>query len=563
MFLKSEGPKYGYVCNLVKGDYLMGRRENSIAADADRSNIKSLGLHDDIIKVHPTNVSSTSTLGDNSEAEAEQTYGTRILGSHVGTASFRKIKLQQKLNHLARIKDQLIDLPHLQSRYLLLVNSYQHKITYLARIYRFQMVENLMTTFDGYKREIFESVLGLRSLNQIGFEQACLPIAEGGAAVGFTVHSAIAASVAAAITSYDTIKKHYGSIDYKTHIFYTSFRELINKIHEGTPMDTGITIDNIMKLKSNSYYTIQHRLTTIMVETGINKWLDSNLITPEQRAWYNSVNDPNTGVFLTASTGNSFDRFTNLQFKTALRWRLFQPITTPKSCECSKTNRIDPHYQHIISGCPKEGTRIALHDQIKDTIASIYKYCGLITKREERHCFQAIDPENDQRPDISILNPPNGENQQILDIAIVGPLPGSQKGILSITASQSRQPGIYAERRDQQKITKYHNCSQDNNLQFIPFVIESSGRFGTAAFQHLQQVAKYGAEQRGCAQSQMLYYLRKRISCALHKSIANHINKRLFLRISDQDDTYDPVHNSFYDEELGGAQQVSNKVIIR
>ena len=551
MFLKSEGPKYGYVCNLVKGDYLMGKREDSVTVNLDHNKIKSLGLYDNIIRVHPTNAANMAQATSEAILDSEQKYGTGILGSHVGTASFRNIKIQQQLINLAKIKDQLIALPHLQSRYLLLVNSYQHKITYLARTYRFQIVKDLMTTFDGYKREIFESVLGVRCLNQMGFEQACLPIAEGGAALGFTVRSAIGASVASAITSYDIIKQHYGYIDYKTHKYYASFRELINKIHEGTTMDTGITINNIMKLKSNSYYTIQHRLTTIMVETGITRWLDSNLITPEQRAWYYSVNDPNTGVFLTASTGNSFDRFTNLQFRTALRWRLFQPITTPKSCICSKDNRIDPHCHHIISGCPKEGTRIALHDQIKDTIASIYKYCGLIVKREERHCFQAIDPDNNLRPDISILNPPNGENQQILDVAIVGPIPGSQKGVLNITLTQSHQPGIHSERREQQKIKKYYECSQDNNLQFIPFVIESSGRLGTEALQHLQQVAKYGAEQRGCAPSQMLYYLRKRISCALHKAIANHINKRLFLSISNQDDTYDPVHNSFYDGEWG------------
>ena len=150
MYLKSEGPKYGYVCNLVKGGYLMGKREDAIAMNADRNNIKSLGLHDNIIKIHPTNLTTSDTSEVNSEiTEAEQQYGTGIFGSHVGTSSFRAIKLQQQLNNLAMIKDKLIALPHLQSRNLLLVNSYQHKITYLARIYRFQTVENLMTTFDG------------------------------------------------------------------------------------------------------------------------------------------------------------------------------------------------------------------------------------------------------------------------------------------------------------------------------------------------------------------------------------------------------------------------------
>jgi hypothetical protein len=48
----------------------------------------------------------------------------------------------------------------------------------------------------------------------------------------------------------------------------------------------------------------------------------------------------------------------------------------------------------------------------------------------------------------------------------------------------------------------------------------------------------------------MLYYLKKRISCALQKTIANNINKRLFINISGSEDTYGRVHGSFYDPEL-------------
>jgi hypothetical protein len=365
--------------------------------------------------------------------------------------------------------------------------------------------------------------------------------------------SAIGAAVASAISSHSTIKSHYPTMEYKTNSYYNSFKELVDKINEGTT-DTGITIDNIMEMKGNSYYTIQNKLTNIMVDTGINKWLNSTSISPEQRAWYNSVKDSNSGVFLTASTGNILTRFSNIQFQTCLRWRLFQPITTPKSCVCSKVNRIDPHCHHLVSGCPNQGTRHAIHDHVKETILSIYKYCGLIVKREERGCFQTIDPDNKQRPDISILNPPNGENQQILDVAIVGPIPGSQKGVLNITAGQSQRTGIAAERREQQKITKYNQCAIENNLQFIPFVIESSGRLGQAALKHLTEVAKYGAEQRGTTSSKMLYYLRKMISCALNKSIANNINKRLYLNISNYDSTFDRVHSSFHDEEIGKNQ---------
>jgi hypothetical protein len=287
-----------------------------------------------------------------------------------------------------------------------------------------------------------------------------------------------------------------------------------------------------------------------MVETGINNWLNSTRITPEQRAWYYSVKDPNSGVFLTASVGDNTTKFNNKQFETCMRWRLFQPITTPKECICENENRIDPLCHHLVSGCRREGTRHNIHDMVKETLISLWKYCGYIVKREEKNCFKGTDPDNNLRPDISILNPSNGEDQQILDVAIVGPIPGSQKGILSITPADSNRPGIAAARREQQKITKYNQCALENNLQFIPFVLESSGRIGEIGMKHLQEVAKYGAEQRQCAYSQMLYYLKKRISCALHKTIANNINKRLFINISGSEDTSGRVHGSFYDPEL-------------
>ena len=163
----------------------------------------------------------------------------------------------------------------------------------MARIYRYPVVAEFMTTFDGYKREIFETILGLRRLHEMGYEQACLSIKEGAAALGFTTQSAIGAAVASAISSYATIKHHYPNIDYKTNSYYNYFKELVEKINEGTT-NTGITIDNIMNMKGNNYYTIQNKLTHIMVDTGINNWLNSPSISPEQRAWCNSVKDSNS-----------------------------------------------------------------------------------------------------------------------------------------------------------------------------------------------------------------------------------------------------------------------------
>lgn len=257
-------------------------------------------------------------------------------------------------------------------------------------------------------------------------------------------------------------------------------------------------------------------------------------------AWVTSLRSKEAGRWITAVPKMPKYRFTSREFQTVVRFRLLLPIPQLErgiSCTCktrgeNSFNRIDETGHHFISGCSKTGLRNELHNVMERELAYNFRYCGLSVITEELDCFKTTDSNSNKRPDLSIDNAQevdSGEDRTrrlILDFSLTGPLPGSRGGVLKDPPSAGVQD-IAADKAFAKKNTTYYDIADQNNLSFLPFIMETTGRMHPRAVTLLRSCAKLAEESLKIPKATLYGYMIKNISCVLQKRIAQVIIRRI------------------------------------
>ncbi len=73
---------------------------------------------------------------------------------------------------------------------------------------------------------------------------------------------------------------------------------------------------------------------------------------------------------------------------------------------------------------------------------------------------------------------------------------------------------------------KYKEKCSENNMIFMPFVMDVYGRFESNTYELLKEISEPMAEHSGFTKQQTLNYIFTNISVTLMKSIANEIHIR-------------------------------------
>jgi hypothetical protein len=121
-FIKREGVKIGFELNENKGAYLLGicrsdeEAQNALIEIKDKTGINCSLL------IHPENCNENAVI-----------YGSKILGSYIGSEQYIKESLKKHAQDLNIIAEKLIEYPDLQGRYILFKNSFMLKPIHLFR----------------------------------------------------------------------------------------------------------------------------------------------------------------------------------------------------------------------------------------------------------------------------------------------------------------------------------------------------------------------------------------------------------------------------------------------
>ena len=173
-----EGPKYGFHLNPSKTKILLGICSNNQEA-AERSasfnallNIPQAQLSSNIM-IHPDNAD------DKSDPEARRSYGTRVLGTPVGSDEFIINWLNDFMIKFSEDVSRVTKFPNKQCQWLFLYNVLKNKVTHLLRSISPKLSRHIIPKYNKEIRGVFEDILD-SSCTDITWRQAMLPFDEGG-----------------------------------------------------------------------------------------------------------------------------------------------------------------------------------------------------------------------------------------------------------------------------------------------------------------------------------------------------------------------------------------------
>ena len=557
-YIKQEGSFYGYSINFGKGCYLMAQKNDNETAISHFESLVSLGLKESTIKIHPMNLK----IEDGNMVNYSN-YGTKLLGTHIGSFDYINDQLSDYLNLLQNLKNNLIAFPHLQSRFLLLSNCFCNKINHICRTTRVDLVLPLLKKFEDMQKEILLSILNKKEISDFQWQQCKFSMTNGGLGLRFTQTQAHAAYVASSIISYDDVLYHFPSVDYNVDNFYSAFVISFEALGHDD-LQNPFSLPNIMDLQIKHPNYIQKKLYDSSIKKIYNTFIENissaskiptleNLDSPVNEfpdvisskniafnynnnvylAWIISLQSPTAGAWLLAVPKFEDFTFSNQEYQTALAVRLHLTIncvTPGLKCNCKSSPFIDSTCHHLITGCKEGRIRQNHHSVLQHSLSKLFRYCGLKVINEEPDCFKTIDPSDNKRPDISILNSNLlGYSQKlILDISVTSPFTGTETGnIQSISLSKARSVERAAKIRFQQKQQKYNNCSALHFLDFLPLVFETSGRLHSDGVLFMKRLAEAGSTLRSIPLDIFINYIYKSFSCLFQKSVAFEINHKL------------------------------------
>ena len=533
-YIKREGPKFGYNINLSKGTYLLGRTGDPAVAAARRDQLIAAGIKEDIIKIHPDD-----------DPQASARYGCKILGSYIGSDEYVKQGLQKKIDDdLKREAELLCEFPNQQVKFLILKWSLCQKANFIFRTTPPPLVQDFIHHFTALKRNVLASILKFPNNNipDIIWEQACLNVSDGGLGLQDAMQvskGAYVASVAECAEFVDGVfpgyKDNIKDPGHNTGHLMTECLRDINSIVTGAADYGGGTyklikfedIDNALETLDKSEGTLQCYLNNWHKEARIKKFEQDLVQSPEDHcrlAWFVSLRCSFAGKWL--DTCPKTDKFTlsNTLFISALRYRLMleQPTVSPGSrCTCSRRPVIDSLGHHLATHCGKDGFRNKTHDSVVLVLKEMLNRASLVTRREELGCFREADPNSNERPDLSVLNFPE-MRKLVIDVQVTCPVPGDK----SLTKAQAATPSRAANAAYQRKKSKYADLCDANNLEFLPFIIESTGRLHGEADKFFKKVVSIMSDNSAVHQSVLSAYWQSRLSMCLQSQISQAIVTR-------------------------------------
>jgi hypothetical protein len=515
--LREHGPRYGYIIKSTKGSYLMGKCTSVAEAQAALRTLQdSLGISAAVIHLHPDN-----------DPHNEHLYGAKILGTCVGSNSYIQIALNNYLDELEGVADKLINFPNLQGRMLLFRYCFITKPVHLCRTLPPSTLSQFCEHFERLKRKVLASIVECSSqdIPDLTYDICAFGIAEGG--LGLQRMTDISkCGYIASLVEHNRFEQN-------------SIKEELSRFRRGEITELShhlmslLSTLQLLKLDLESdeechdrVFQMSFRAKEGTVQHQLYQQLESKLISntrlelsndKQQLTWWDSIRNEEAGQWLLVTPLHNRASMINADFRTALRYRLYmKAYNVPVGLRCTCKNRpaVDERGHHLATHCGAGGYRIATHDSVVHEVNSIFAYCGLWTRLEER---LALNPDKQNRPDITVNNPPGNLHRKLfVDVAITGPI---QAGSLN------HPPGHAASLTYQRKMKKYADLGQPESA-VLPVVLQSTGLIHVEFKKYLKKLSYIASESKRIQHFILYRHFLKRISICLQLNIARSINCR-------------------------------------
>ena len=234
------------------------------------------------------------------------------------------------------------------------------------------------------------------------------------------------------------------------------------------------------------------------------------------------------------------NRLTSAELQTAVRLRLGADIYEDEStCDfCGGKKAVHRKGLHSLV-CKGGGDRISRHNVLRDLLVNLCSEASFSLEPVVVEKKWLIAGSKARPADLFIPAWIGGKGLAI-DVTVTSPLQSSY--------SSSYKPGLAAANAADKKVLKYNAVSESSGFELLPFAVESFGILDTRATHFLSTLTTRLSTRRGQSKTITSASVCRKLSIALHRSIARSVLKR----------KKDPDH----DDLPTPTREIDNLVII-
>jgi len=532
--ISNLGPKFGLFIKPKKCSILLGPRESRDIAIQDKRYYLNL-LPDSLCHIHYSN--NREYLCQESSLSATAKYGTKLLGTPIGSESFIRNWLKDKL---AEVEKEILSyrkLKSYQQQWLALIYSFKGKFNYLYRTVNFKIMKDYAQDFGTLMSNNIGFIINISNIRW-DEPKIWLPITQGGMGIGYQTYQCLCANLASNLSAFqfltinnimvegefdftvlNTVSSCYQFVSkypmYDEFSFPENFNEFQDKctvlefnVWKNKYLSDGDIINNSQKVYDN---VLQHTLYDEILQEYVKQY-ETDVIPNEEKSvqqWYYSSSYVHAGKFLLAIPVIPPLCMGNVAFANAIKSRLRIPHFPDHphfKCDCFRNTFIDEHGDHLVK-CVKNSTLMQIrHHAMVRALSKLASDAGVFNVVEPR---RALSDDSNKRPDIILYNSYIHQGATVaIDVSITHP----------ISEYLSLKPGAASTVRDKQKIKKYEAICDRENMEFQGFIFETYGKFNANVDRFVKKCCEKIALIRGSSYSTLKHQWVTRLSTILQTS---------------------------------------------
>ncbi len=235
----------------------------------------------------------------------------------------------------------------------------------------------------------------------------------------------------------------------------------------------------------------------------------------------NSLASKRSGSWMISTPTTPYLEIKNRPWTILMKFRIdINQCNNEKKCNaCENTNNpytMGPKARHVLL-CAKFGQYGIKHDNIKNLLYTIFRKAHWNPRREVEYLFGT----GRLRPaDVYIPNYRHGK-ALCIDVTIPNVMAPSRY------TKQLKDKNYVFQNAINAKNKLYKKKCEENELLFMPFVMDTYGRIETNSFKLLKEICEPMAENTGYSKVKTMDYIFRSISMTLMKSIAKKYDMRI------------------------------------
>ena len=438
--------------------------------------------------------------------------GVTALGAPFGSMDYCETVVRKRINKIAEVIGNSALLENCQAQYIL--QKYclgWPKFAFALRTCPPHFLENCLLSFDELMRESITKVIG-GAPSDVQWMQITLPVAKGGLGITLAKDTAAPSFLASVHESLPVQQRLLSSCTIAIPQIDTT------QALENLRISSGLVQDETNKIAAafNTTRSTQSSLSRLVTLNNQSLLLDHNDNTMSDLARIHSTMGPHAGDWLNVTPISKLNlALSNNEFTRAVALRIgMSQINEPTICPACRTETIEVTAHHALH-CRFSPERTQRHDY---AVKAIYGHCqtALLHPQYEKK----VTDESQHRGDILVPLWADGRNA-FFDVGITNPC------CPTYVRQASTTPGSSAQKYHDQKLAKYSEICEREDIQCVPLICESFGRWTSEAIEVFKRVSGFTATRLDQPKSEIFSRFMQKLSLQIQKSNVALIMARL------------------------------------